>query len=381
MSDHVEYRIVINGAQRRLIMHALTNAMANDRRSTDVFSARPEEWMQLIRLFSMTKAVSWSVSRSAIMCESRTEQGSASSFTPWRLLALLLSIGPLANTALLITRTMWWRSTTDKGKGRLTGAGSKPAQSEAGGEIMKAILTAIMCVGTTSVATAQLPDYSTQWERQHQENEMRMERNRIDSEMQSQRREMEEMRIRQQNEMDRLRVEQEKMRDRMRERYWDFSVHLQDCVSGLPAGDWLIDLADGPKRPLTWIICWAQANNAGVIWAYDRVIRRRSIKKSSIFFPFFIAATSQRGFAPRPAQVSPLADRYFGGTLIPFNALPPTLAPPIGLYKLANSFSNSARRLRSSSSTRSRNSMSASTFIPDRFTLGIVISFARVKTH
>jgi hypothetical protein len=55
MSD--EYRIVINGAQRRLIMRALTNAMADDRRSTDAFSPRPEEWMQLIRLFSMTKAV------------------------------------------------------------------------------------------------------------------------------------------------------------------------------------------------------------------------------------------------------------------------------------------------------------------------------------
>jgi hypothetical protein len=54
MSD--EYRIVINGAQRRLIMRALTNAMADDRRSTDAFSPRPEEWMQLIRLFSMSKA-------------------------------------------------------------------------------------------------------------------------------------------------------------------------------------------------------------------------------------------------------------------------------------------------------------------------------------
>jgi len=55
MSDH--YRIVINGAQRRLIMHALTNAMANDRRSTEGLSSMPDEWMQLIRLFSMTKAM------------------------------------------------------------------------------------------------------------------------------------------------------------------------------------------------------------------------------------------------------------------------------------------------------------------------------------
>jgi hypothetical protein len=58
MSNHDEYRIVINGAQRRLIIRALTDAMADDRRSTDAFSPRrPDEWMQLIRLFSMTKAV------------------------------------------------------------------------------------------------------------------------------------------------------------------------------------------------------------------------------------------------------------------------------------------------------------------------------------
>jgi hypothetical protein len=56
MSVH-EYRIVINGAQRRLIIRALTNAMANDRRSTDALGPTPDEWMQLIRLFSMTKAV------------------------------------------------------------------------------------------------------------------------------------------------------------------------------------------------------------------------------------------------------------------------------------------------------------------------------------
>jgi hypothetical protein len=56
MSVH-EYRIVINGAQRRLIIRALTNAMTNDRRSTDALGPTPDEWMQLIRLFSMTKAV------------------------------------------------------------------------------------------------------------------------------------------------------------------------------------------------------------------------------------------------------------------------------------------------------------------------------------
>jgi hypothetical protein len=52
-----EYHIVIDDAQRRLIMRALTNAMADDRRSTNAFSPRPDEWMQLIRLFSMTKAM------------------------------------------------------------------------------------------------------------------------------------------------------------------------------------------------------------------------------------------------------------------------------------------------------------------------------------
>src|SRR5262249_46985824 len=56
-----------------------------------------------------------------------------------------------------------------------------------------------------------------------------------------------------------------------------------------------------------------------------------SIKKSSSFFPPLIAATSQRGFAPRPAQVSPDGPRYFGGTFLPFNTLPPprtTLVTP-----------------------------------------------------
>src|SRR5215469_2123050 len=56
-----------------------------------------------------------------------------------------------------------------------------------------------------------------------------------------------------------------------------------------------------------------------------------SIKKSSIFFPPLIAATSQRGLAPRPAHVSPEWLRYFGGTFLPFNVLPPplTLLPPM----------------------------------------------------
>src|SRR5215813_1871237 len=75
-----------------------------------------------------------------------------------------------------------------------------------------------------------------------------------------------------------------------------------------------------------------------------------SIRKSSSFFPpFLMAATSQRGLTPRPAQVSPDGPRYFGGTFLPFNALPrwpprpPTTA--IALSILSNCFSISARRL------------------------------------
>src|SRR6516165_8614316 len=104
-----------------------------------------------------------------------------------------------------------------------------------------------------------------------------------------------------------------------------------------------------------------------------------SIRKSSSFFPPLIAATSQRGLAPRPAQVSPEGLRYFGGTFLPFKTLPPpltTLAPPTPAPILSNCCSSSARRLKRVSSTRSRRSMSASTDIRDRFTFGIVISGA-----
>ena len=54
MPTYDEYRIVINEAQRRLIMRALTNALANDRLSTEggaLSRSTPDEWMQLIRLF------------------------------------------------------------------------------------------------------------------------------------------------------------------------------------------------------------------------------------------------------------------------------------------------------------------------------------------
>src|SRR5262245_15520200 len=57
-----------------------------------------------------------------------------------------------------------------------------------------------------------------------------------------------------------------------------------------------------------------------------------SIKKSSSFFPPLIAATSQRGLAPRPAHVSPEGPRYFGGTFLPLKTLArprtTTLLPP-----------------------------------------------------
>src|SRR6516165_12321583 len=101
-----------------------------------------------------------------------------------------------------------------------------------------------------------------------------------------------------------------------------------------------------------------------------------SIRKSSSFFPRLIAATSQRGLAPRPAQVLPEGLRYLGGTFFPLNGLPPprTTLPPPTTPILSNCFSSSARRLWRVSSTRLRRSMSVSTVIPDRFTFGIVIS-------
>src|SRR5205809_1082636 len=72
-----------------------------------------------------------------------------------------------------------------------------------------------------------------------------------------------------------------------------------------------------------------------------------SIRKSSSFFPPLIAATSQRGFAPRPAHVSPERLRYFGGTFLPLNEfvrrVPRALSPPIALSILSNCFSISAR--------------------------------------
>ena len=55
MSARCEYHIVINEAQRRLILRALTNALAYDRRSSDLTHPMSDEWMQLIRLFATTE--------------------------------------------------------------------------------------------------------------------------------------------------------------------------------------------------------------------------------------------------------------------------------------------------------------------------------------
>jgi monoamine oxidase len=56
MPIYDEYQIVINEGQRKVIMRALTNAMASDRLSTSKGGtlSRPtqDEYMQLIRLFS-----------------------------------------------------------------------------------------------------------------------------------------------------------------------------------------------------------------------------------------------------------------------------------------------------------------------------------------
>jgi hypothetical protein len=74
----MEYRIVIKEAQRRLIMRALTNALADDRRSTDGFSSRPEEWMQLIRLFRKRLSMSRSLPDSLLRASTAKRRGSTS---------------------------------------------------------------------------------------------------------------------------------------------------------------------------------------------------------------------------------------------------------------------------------------------------------------
>jgi hypothetical protein len=49
----IEYKVRISEGQRKLIMRALTAAMANNRRSTVAgFDAAPDEWIKLIRVFA-----------------------------------------------------------------------------------------------------------------------------------------------------------------------------------------------------------------------------------------------------------------------------------------------------------------------------------------
>ena len=58
MSIYDEYQIVITEAQRRLIVRALTNAMVNDRYSTDggvLNRPTADDWMQLIQQFGSLK--------------------------------------------------------------------------------------------------------------------------------------------------------------------------------------------------------------------------------------------------------------------------------------------------------------------------------------
>ena len=57
MSTYDQYQIVINEAHRRLILRALRNALAYDRRSHDLTHPTPNEWIQLIQLFSTIKSV------------------------------------------------------------------------------------------------------------------------------------------------------------------------------------------------------------------------------------------------------------------------------------------------------------------------------------
>jgi hypothetical protein len=52
-----------------------------------------------------------------------------------------------------------------------------------------------------------------------------------------------------------------------------------------------------------------------------------SIRKSSRFLPALMAAVSQRGCAPRPAQVFPSLSRYFAATFLPLVARPCFLRP------------------------------------------------------
>jgi hypothetical protein len=95
------------------------------------------------------------------------------------------------------------------------------------------------------------------------------------------------------------------------------------------------------------------------------------IAKSSSFFPSLIAATSHRGFAPRPAQMLPALSRYFGGTFLPFSELPRPLPGAISPPNLASWLRSTTVLRVNSFPTSSRNCKSCSTDIEPRFVLGI----------
>ena len=105
------------------------------------------------------------------------------------------------------------------------------------------------------------------------------------------------------------------------------------------------------------------------------------IAKSSSFFPSLIAATSHRGFAPRPAQMLPALSRYFGGTFLPFSELPRPLLDAISPPNLASWLCSSVLLRVSSFPTSSRNRKSRSTDIEPRFVLGISYLSRQRKHH
>jgi hypothetical protein len=50
----IEYKVRISESQRKLIMRALTAAMANNRRSSgEALNTTPDEWMELIGVFAV----------------------------------------------------------------------------------------------------------------------------------------------------------------------------------------------------------------------------------------------------------------------------------------------------------------------------------------
>ena len=106
-----------------------------------------------------------------------------------------------------------------------------------------------------------------------------------------------------------------------------------------------------------------------------------SIANSSSFFPSLIAATSHRGFAPRPAHVLPALSRYFGGTFLPFSDPPRPLLDAISPPNLASWLCSSVLLRLSSFPTSSRNCKSCSTDIEPRAVLRIGYLSRQRKHH